>query len=319
MRIALRLTLVAGTLALALSARPVVSAQDRGVARAECFPSETLPPDLRAKSEELLLTQLDREGLYTFVGGLKPITSPEIFNNAAQNTVPKDPARRPAVLAAAEERRRLLSAWRCGDGISAGVLALTNERSGDRFFETFIMHRPAVRRAVAAHREYFGALGITPTSDPIEAVLAVGAGGVASGAARGLGYLFGYPDYAVDWYTDMTTAAVEAQRAREKSGAAPPPRPSQPTTLIREVPTFAQLPRAGGTGSYFAYAVQPGLAENDADRALLSRAAVILEEYRKRRAQYIGTGKPGAFALLRDWYAGPDGTFSVENAVPPSR
>jgi hypothetical protein len=313
MKTVFTLALVVSALALAGSAQPMTSAQGRrGVARSECFPSEALPADLRAKSEELLLTQLDREGLYTFVGGLKPITSPEIFNNAAQKTISKDPAAVAAVLAAAEERRQLVAAWRCGDGIVADVLALTNERSGERFFETFIIHRQAVRASVAAHREYFGRLGIMPTSDPLEVVVAVGNGGVLSGNIRGLGYLFGYPDYAVDFFAEGT---MRAAREGQKSGAAPPGPPPAATAIV-EVPTFAQMPLRGGVSRhYFAYGAEPGHVENDQDRAIRSRAAAILDEYRKRREKYIGPGKPGAFALLRDWYAGPDGTFSVANAT----
>jgi hypothetical protein len=43
-------------------------------------------------------------------------------------------------------------------------------------------------------------------------------------------------------------------------------------------------------------------------------AGRILAEYKKRRARFVGPGKPGVVALLREWFQGPDGLCTPENA-----
>jgi hypothetical protein len=59
--------------------------------------------------------------------------------------------------------------------------------------------------------------------------------------------------------------------------------------------------------------VPKGHQENEQDRAITSRAARILAAYAERRPRYIGPGKPGAFALLRDWYCGGTARCTPEN------
>ncbi|MCI0561613.1 MAG: hypothetical protein MN733_24250, partial [Nitrososphaera sp.] len=83
-----------------------------GVPRCECFPTERLPANLRAKSEALLLKALDSEALYTIIGGLKPMSSG--FASFKFSVERPD-------LAQIEETRRLLSVWRCGDNLYADV------------------------------------------------------------------------------------------------------------------------------------------------------------------------------------------------------
>ena len=55
--------------------------------------------------------------------------------------------------------------------------------------------------------------------------------------------------------------------------------------------------------------------ESPEDRALRARAAQILAEYRKRREQYVGSGKPGIAALLRDWCCKADGACAAGNVT----
>ena len=75
------------------------------------------------------------------------------------------------------------------------------------------------------------------------------------------------------------------------------------------VPTFGGTPDR----SNFVWTVPKGHQENDQDRAITSRAARILAAYAERRPRYIGPGKPGAFALLRDWYCGGTAWCTPEN------
>jgi hypothetical protein len=272
----------------------------RTVPRAECFPLGQLPAELHAQSEEMLLKLLDTEALYTLVGGLKPITSVEYnftANTASNALITRE------VMTEAEQKRRLLSALRCGDGIYADLHSFTDGKNS-RSFDAYVVNIPALRRAVSAHANYFSQYGITSTAHPVEVVLTFADGDIEHDHVRGIGYLFGYPDYAVNFFADGLGKVFRKEAPR------PPEAPTEPF----EIPTFSRMTlRNGGTRSYFVYAVPKGHQENDEDRAIKVRAAEILAAYRERRARYIGPGKPGAFALLRDWYCDSKGRCSVEN------
>jgi hypothetical protein len=59
------------------------------------------------------------------------------------------------------------------------------------------------------------------------------------------------------------------------------------------------------------------------DTALKEKAGRILAAYRERRAKYIGDGKPGAAALVRDWLDDGSGfcaprTRSIAQRNPPA-
>jgi hypothetical protein len=245
--------------------------------RCECFPTERLPADLRPKSEALLLKALDSEALYTIVGGLKPMSSG--FASFKFSVEKPD-------LAMIEETRRLLSVWRCGDTLYADVqhFAATydDEKTKEkiRFAESYVFNRPALAGKIEQYQDYFAPYGITPNAHPMEVLMTI-EHSQQSHRWRGLGYLFGFPLYAVDFFVG---AGEEEQRTGKFVGRD-----------FYSIPTFVAAER------HFVWAVPKGHEERDEDRAIKSRAAMILAEYQKRRARYIGPGKRGVVKMLRDW------------------
>ena len=177
----------------------------------------------------------------------------------------------------------MLAAWRCGDAIFADVRVFRAINDGKRSASSEVFYRPALDAVLRRHAAFFAPLGLTPGSHPMEALTAI-EWSDRGPRWRGQGYMYGYPDYAVDFF-------VESGEAEARGGAFVPRDP------IR-VPTFA----AGVDRSNFVWTVAKGHEENDADRALKTRAALILAAYSARRDKYIGAGKPGAYALVRDWY-----------------
>jgi hypothetical protein len=261
-----------------------------GVPPSQCFPAAELPPDLRARSEEMLLRALDNEALYTLAGGLKPMST---VGTTVTFTVEKPD------LTPIAERRRLLSVWRCGPDLFADVRIFRAINDGKRSASSEVFYRPALDAVLARHAAFFAPLGLTPGSHPME-VLTTIEWSERGPRWRGQGYLYGYPDYAVDFF-------VESGEAEARGGAFVPRDP------IR-VPTFGPTPER----SNFVWTVPKGHEQNDADRAIVTRAARILAAYTERRARYIGDGKPGAFALIRDWYCGGTrGPCSPRNAREP--
>ena len=244
----------------------------------ECFPLETLPPALRVKAETLLLQALDTEALYTIVGGLKPMSSGfASFKFPVANPTLDDVA----------EMRSILATWRCGDVLYADVhhFAKTfvdpKTKEELRFAEAVVFHRPAVAAAMQRHAAFFAPYALTPNAHPLETLLAIDYS-TPGPRWRGQGYLFGFPDYAVDFF-------VNAGEEQEKTG-------QFVKRDFYSVPVFTTAERR------FVWAVPPGHQEREEDRAIKQQAEQILADYKQRRARYIGAGKPGVAKLLRDWF-----------------
>ncbi len=250
----------------------------QGVPRAACFPVEELAVADRVKAEELFLKILDSEGLYTVVGGVKPMSSGFVSARGLA-----DAKRFPE----AEEAQRLLAYFRCGDDIWATMhhFAKTFPKGKDgpleRHFEGAVFHRSALRGLMAAQDTFFAGLGLTVETHPLETLMTIEFS-EASARFRGLGLLYGYPQYAVDFF--VTASEEQARTGR---------------FVVRDFvgsPTFARQERG------VVYAVAKGHEENEADRALRGRFEKILQDYRARREKFIGEGKAGVVALLRDWF-----------------
>jgi hypothetical protein len=248
-----------------------------GASRCECFPTERLPADLRAKSEALLLKALDSEALYTIIGGLKPMSSG--FASFKFSVEKPD-------LAQIEETRRLLSVWRCGEELYADVQHFAaiydDEKTKEkiRFAEAVVFNRPALAGKIGQYPDFFAPYGITPSAHPMEVLMTI-EHDQQSPRWRGLGYLFGFPLYAVDFFVAAGEGEQRTGKFVERD--------------FYSIPTFVAEER------HFVWAVPKGNVEREEDRAIKSRAALILAEYQKRRARYVGPGKRGVVKMLRDW------------------
>jgi hypothetical protein len=257
----------------------------RPVPRAECFPVERLPADLRPLAEEMLLKMLDSEALYTLVGGLKPMSSAFVTF--------KIDTRRPDT-AALERARQALSAVRCGDAYEADLIVFRRVGpDGTRYAEGVVFFVPAYRRMVARYADFWAPFGITPSAPPFVALTLL-ENDDTTARNRALGYLYGYPKPAVDFFVE----AADEGKATDKLV----PRD------FRSIPTFSN------PTNQFVYAVPKGTPETDEDRRLRADAARILTAYRARRARYVGEGRPGVVALLRDWLDDGTGRCAPENA-----
>jgi len=267
----------------------VISQASVGVARADCFPIERLPAELRPRAEQLLLKIMDGEGLYTVVGGLKPMSSGWLSHRVS--------VEKPE-LADAERDRRILATFRSGEEIVANVQPFWRVYEGKRFLDGVIYHRSGVARAIRDHGSYFAFYGVTPSSEPVEAAMAFELDGTSQ-RNRGYGYLFGYPDHAVNFFV----SADEEMRKTKKL---------VPRDFLH-IPTFASATHR------FVYAVPKGQAPNEADLRLRAEAAPILAMYRQLRPRYVGEGKRGIVALLRDWFDDGKGRCSSATALMKAR
>lgn len=281
-------------LALAIPHLATAQAAPRPVPREQAFPIESLPENLRPKAEALLLQILDNEGLYTLLG-VKPMTSG--FASVRIDISGMRPEERQAALAQAEELRQILPALRIPGYIETALIPYASTAQGQRALEAFVFHRPAVAQTIARFPGLFGFYGITPSTPPAQIVLAFEPD---PNPARftAFGHLFGYPEHAVRFFT-------QAEISRRDTGE-----------FVKR--DFFQIPAFSSESGRYVYAVPAGHVPLPEDLALRERCLQILATYRRLRAQYIGEGKPGPVALLRDWMDDGTGQISPGHALAKS-
>ncbi len=257
---------------------------EMGVPRDACFPLEKLPAPLRAEAEKLLLSMLDSEALYTMVGGIKPMSS-GFVSYKINVKIPKT--------GELDDARRILATFRCGDRYYADVLPFHQVDKDTRYFEGMVFYRPAVQEMVTKYAPFFSPYGITPTTEPIAIAITI-ENDPTSARNRGLGYLYGYPSRAVDFFVTSTEAQAKTKKLVPRD--------------------FFQIPSYKRETGSFVYAVPKNSAITLEDTALKEKAGRILAAYKERRAKYIGDGKPGVAALVRDWLDDGSGFCAPENA-----
>lgn len=244
----------------------------------DCFALAHLPAAEREAVESLFLEILDSEALYTVAGGTKPASSGFVrfAVDVEENAAPE-----------VDRHRRWLEAFRCAGAIYATVhhfaKTYVNQKTGrrERPYEGIVFAVELLRRLVAEQAAFFHRLGVTEHSHPVEILMAVEH--AADGERwRGYGWMFGFPSAAVDFF-------VQAGLRQKQTGE-----------FVRRrfvsLPTFAREQRG------VVYAVPEDAPDTEADRAFRRRIEATLGEYRRRRALYVGAGKPGVARLLRDWF-----------------
>lgn len=249
----------------------------RPVPRAEVFPLEELPANLRPRAEATLLRLLDSEALYTVIGGLKPMSSGWGSN--------RFDVERPE-LQEIEDLRQIVRTFRVGRHLTSSVLPFWRVFDGKRFTDATIFHEASVGRTVAKYQDFFGFYGVTPSSGGVQTVMAFETDATPR-RNFGYGVLYGYPLHAVRFFVD----AAEHQRAGKGF-------------VERD---FLSIPVFSGSTNRFVYAVPKGHIPNADDDNLRKAAEPILADYRVRRARFIGEGKPGVVAMLRDWMCDTSG------------
>lgn len=251
---------------------------------AACFPFEGLPEGLRPRAEALLLRALDGEALYTIAANIKPMSSG--FVSLRIDVKQPD-------FTEAEALRQILAAWTCGGEIRATLHHFAAVYEGKRPLEATVFNVPRMRELLADRATFFGPYGVSRSSDPLEALLAVEYDQTTA-RLRGYGYLFGYPEYAVDFFVD----AADRQKATG-------------TFVERE---FISLPTVLGD-RHFVYAAPKGHQPNDADTALRSAVDRVHRDYVARRARHITAGSAsGVLPLIREWFDDGRGDVRPSNA-----
>jgi hypothetical protein len=219
----------------------------------------------RDQFHELLLKALDREALYTLVGGLKPLSTG--FWRAELDIEQPDTAEIVRV-------RRVLAPLR-DETYYADVQAFATAHNGKRHLEAYVVHLASFAAMIEREREFWSPLGVTPCTHPAEVVAIVDRLPRAD-RWRAYGMLFGYPRYAIEFFV------VAGERAKESGTEVGPGKDRE----------FYHVPTASAAQGQFTWAVPLGHAERDEDRAIRERAGAILEAYRNTASRVTTATRP---------------------------
>ena len=100
---------------------------------------------------------------------------------------------------------------------------------------------------------------------------------------RAYGYLFGYPEHAIEFFVN---ASIDYQKT---------------DTFVKR--SFFNIPVFAGVKGHFTYALPENVTPSVKDSLLFKKASKILNEYKAIRPKYVnGKGALKSVKLLRDWW-----------------
>jgi len=280
--------------ACASSPAPAPAPATASAPHAACFAVEGLSAENRARADSILAGGLDNEALFTLASDpdrglpLKPISSLTQRRMGVARAEDTPPGAREATnpehpdLAEVRELQEVIRALECGP-VRAVLLPYRATQDSTRTVQVVMVHQGRLDDILARDASFWGQWGLVPGADPATVVTVVEY--EASGARfRGYGYLFGYPEHAVTFFTE---AAAEMAETGE--------------FVTRD---FFQIPVHSRETGRFVYAVPEGYEPAEEDLAIREEAARVLEAYRARRPAFTNPdGTLRAVELLRAWYA----------------
>jgi hypothetical protein len=225
----------------------------------------------RSLADSLLAYALDHEALFTLADTLKPMSSVKFLRYAiAKDSTMTDGdvvvTKGDSLLQKIERYQKVCAALSTGDWQFV-LMPFDRTDKNLRNMEIYVVRRSKFQRELAEHPAFWGQWGFTPSANP-SVVLPVVEYETKLDRNRAYGYLFGYPDYAVDFF-------VAASRTQEKD------------TAHKLVPRdFFAIPVYAGNQGYFTYAMPKGHIPTDIDSSLFRKAATTLERYKALREKY---------------------------------
>ena len=215
-----------------------------------------------APADRLTLVQhaADYEALFTLAGGLKPMSSG--FWRCSFEVDDPD-------LTELEKVREMLDVLR-NHAWYADIQIFAKVHDGERNAHAFVVHRQSLAAMIDRHQQFWSSWDITPETHPTELVEIVDRMPRAD-RWRGYGYLYGYPDEAVDFFVEAGMSADDEDREMG------PGKDRQ----------FTQIPTYAAESGRFTYAVPLDHEPTEADEHLAEQARLILDAYIERRPHMI--------------------------------
>ncbi|EON79035.1 hypothetical protein ADIS_0452 [Lunatimonas lonarensis] len=205
---------------------------------------------------------LEKEGLFTVMGGLKPISTVEHIQFSIDSLSKEylNPAQVAQQIRMLKESLMELT----DDNIGFAIVPFKAVYGSGRSFQLLVFNRASIQKAIAKYPDFFIKRGVLADAeiDP-SPLLIMYEFEEKMDRFRAYGYLFGYPAYAVDFFVD---AALHQEETGEfvKRG-------------------FFQIPVASSDTGRFVYAIPENQEPQPVDLEIERRAREILETYKRIR------------------------------------
>lgn len=211
-------------------------------------------------ADSLIDYALNHEALYTICDSIKPMSSIKMFRLPvfSENRQQRDSA-----LSALHLLHKRVSRFNQYQDLWQFILNPFERR--DSIFknvELYIIRQSRVQTIIRQYAAFYGKLGIAEQT-PAATILAVTEYEHPYNRWRSYGYLFGYPEYAVDFF-------VQAGKQQDSSGV-----------FVKR--DFFQIPVQASATGYFTWAVPRGYQPTQADSLIWHQASRTLAKYRQLR------------------------------------
>jgi hypothetical protein len=212
--------------------------------------------------DSLFTKALNHEALYTLLDTLKPISSVHFyrFSLLSTNKVQADLA-----------YDSLVKLQRTVNKLSTKKIRFVlnpfeKEDSIYRNFELYVVRNNKLQQTIHQYYSFYSSIGISLNTQP-ETVLALTEYETKYNRWRSYGYLFGYPEYAVDFF-------VLAGKQQD----------STKQFVKRD---FFAIPVFAGDRGYFTYAIPKNYQTSTVDSSIYQKAMQTLEKYKLLRKKHL--------------------------------
>ncbi len=242
-------------------------------------------------ANELLTYGLEHEALYTLLDTLKPISS---LGFALSYPLAKEPEMKDGdklvVSVSADSSKMALDELEKWNKVLKALS--TNEFEfllipykqtwqGKRNFQILVCRTKLLEKLISDKAHFFGQWGFTSNSNPAT-LLTVVEYESRNDRYRAYGYLFGYPEHAVDFFVEASVFEAQTGEFVQRS--------------------FFSIPVAAGESGYYTYAIPEDYVPDHRDSSIYYSANFTLKEYKLIKSRYTSkNGEIDAISLISDF------------------
>lgn len=226
-------------------------------------------------ADSMLAKAYQNEALYTLQGGLKPMSTVYQFRMEL-DSITMQPVDSSDIDRFRDLQR--VAQWLSNDRFVFVVVPFTRLFQNERTMQMLVISRESFMAGISRNHDFWIYWGLVPESSP-EVVVTVVENAEKYRRFEGYGYLFGYPQYAIDFF-------VEAARSQDETGE-----------FVER--SFFQLPVFSKQGGRFVYAVPKDVTPSEEDLTIRLQAETILNEFIREFEPFKGENTNMPFL---NWY-----------------
>jgi len=222
-------------------------------------------------ADSLVLLALDYEGIYTISSRLKPMSSVATISFNLANADTSKRGLRDVVDLASTDLQKLKRYQKVVNALQFDDLKFIinpfkiNQK--DKRIMQISVYRPSlIDSLLNVNQTFFSQFGFVPGTSP-EILINTTEYEYKYDRFRAYGYLFGYPEHAVTFFTN---ASIENDRTKE---------------FVKR--DFFQIPVFTKEDGHFVYAIPKGYKTTATDSAIYNRAVYALNNYKNLRNSYL--------------------------------